>query len=59
MDILFYWSVVLVGGILAVKYGWKALKFAFKVWYNFFAILIVGVLFFVYVFPLLLKMFLY
>ena len=54
-----YWSVILVGGILLVKYSWKAVKFAFKVWYYFFAILIVGVLFFIYVFPHLLKMLLY
>ena len=59
MSGFFYWSIVIVMAILLVKNGWKLFKFAVKAWYTFFAVLIVGVIFFTIVLPALLHILLY
>lgn len=59
MTTLFYWSIVIVMAILLIKNGWQVLKFAVKAWYTFFAILIVGVVFFTVILPLLFKLLLH
>ena len=59
MDAFIYWSFVIVIAILVVKNGWKLIKFLVKVWYNVFALIVVGVLFFAYIFPALFKLFLH
>ena len=55
MSQFIYWSIVIVLGILLIKNGWEILKFAVKVWYYFFGIIIVGIVFFTVVLPALLK----
>ena len=40
-----YYSFLIVGTIMMVRFGWQVLKFAFKAWYTIFALIIVGVLF--------------
>lgn len=59
MNDFVYWSVIIVGIILLIKNGWEILKFAVKVWYYFFALLIVGILFLTVGLPALLKFFLH
>ena len=59
MSTFIYWSIVIVMAIMLVKNGWKVFKFAVKVWYTFFAMLIVGVIFFTVILPLLFKLLLY
>ena len=59
MNTFIYWSIVIVMVIMLVKNGWKVFKFAVKAWYTFFAILIVGVIFFTVILPLLFKLLLY
>lgn len=59
MTTFFYWSIVIVMAILLIKNGWQVLKFAVKAWYTFFAILIVGVVFFTVILPLLFKLLLH
>jgi hypothetical protein len=39
-----YYSILIVGLIMLVRFGWQVLKFAFKAWYTVFALIIVGVL---------------
>ncbi len=38
-----YYSILIVGTIMLVRFGWKAFKFAVKAWYTIFALIIVGV----------------
>lgn len=59
MNDFVYWSVIIVGIILLIKNGWEILKFAVKVWYYVFALLIVGILFLTVGLPALLKFFLH
>ena len=59
MSNFIYWSIVIVMGIMLVKNGWSILKFAVKAWYTFFAMLIVGVIFFTVILPILFKLLLY
>jgi hypothetical protein len=59
MSGFFYWSIVIVLGIMLVKNAWSIFKFAVKAWYTFFAILIVGVVFFTVLLPILFKLLLY
>ena len=59
MSQFIYWSFVIVGLILLIKNGWEILKFAVKLWYYVFAVIIVGILFFSVVLPALLKFFLH
>lgn len=59
MNDFVYWSVIIVGIILLIKNGWEILKFAVKVWYYVFAVIIVGILFLTVGLPALLKFFLH
>lgn len=59
MSQFIYWSFVIVGLILLIKNGWEILKFAVKLWYYVFAVIIVGILFLTVGLPALLKFFLH
>jgi len=59
MNDFVYWSIVIVLGIMLVKNAWSVFKFAVKAWYTFFAILIVGVIFFTLILPFLFKLLLH
>jgi hypothetical protein len=43
MSTFVYYSILIVGLIMLVRFGWQVLKFAFKAWYTIFALIIVGV----------------
>ena len=51
MSDFIYYSFVVVGLILLVKNGWDILKFAFKVWYYVFALIVVGFFVISYIVP--------
>lgn len=53
MSDFIYYSFVIVGTIMAVRFLWSAVKWAFKVWYNIVAFIIIGALFVVVIFPFL------
>ena len=53
MSDFIYYSFVIVGTIMAIRWGWSAVKWAFQVWYNIVAFIIIGALFVVVIFPLL------
>ena len=44
MSTFVYYSVLIVGLIMLVRFGWQVFKFAVKAWYTLFALIIVGVL---------------
>jgi hypothetical protein len=44
MSTFVYYSILIVGLIMFVRFGWQAFKFAIKAWYTVFALIIVGVL---------------
>ncbi len=53
MSEFIYYSFLIVGTILLVKFAWSAIKWSFKVWYYLFACIIIGVLLFRFVVPTL------
>ena len=46
-----YYSFVIVGTIMLLKFAWSSLKWAFKFWYYLIAVIIIGVLMITHVVP--------
>lgn len=53
MSTFIYYSFLIVGTLMLIRFFWDAVKWAFKVWYRIFSFLIIGILFIFVVVPLL------
>lgn len=59
MGTFIYYSVIIVGLIMLVRFGWDVFKFAVKAWYTIFAFIIVGVIIISVILPACVKFILY
>ena len=59
MSDFIYYSFVIVGVIMLIKFAWSSVKWAFKVWYYLFALIIIGFVLVTIVLPAAFKFVLY